>query len=81
MKCLSHSLCDVRWFVIERTPDDLTYYETYGIIYINKKVVQRLPFIHSENIKHIAEQFIPSWIVQTTMGFPKKIQVIQLHSH
>ena len=48
---------------MERTPDDLTYYEIHVMIYINKKVVQRPPFIHSENIKHIAEQFIPSWIV------------------
>jgi hypothetical protein len=48
---------------MERAPDNLTYYEIYAMIYINKKVVQRLPFIHSENIKHIAEQFIPSWIV------------------
>ena len=64
-----------------RTPDDLTYYEIYAIICINRKVVQQLPFIHSENIKYIAEQFIPSWIVQTTMGFPKEIQVVQLHTH
>jgi len=48
---------------MERTPDDLTYYKIYAIIYINKKVVKQPPFIHSENIKHIAEQFIPSWIV------------------
>ena len=48
---------------MERTPDKLTYYEIYVMIYINKKVVLRPPFIHSENIKHIAEQFIPSWIV------------------
>jgi len=48
---------------MKRTPNNLTYYEIYAMIYINKKVVQRLPFIHSENIKHIAEQFIPSWIV------------------
>jgi len=61
--CLSHSLCDVRLFVMERTPNNLTYYEIYVMIYINKKVVQRPPFIHSENIKHIAEQFILSWIV------------------
>lgn len=60
---LSHSLCDVRWFVIQQRPNHLTHYEIHVMIYINKKVVLQLHFIHSENIKHIAEQFIPSWIV------------------
>ena len=58
-----HLLCGARLFAMERPQNELTYHEMYVIIYINKKVVQRPPFIHSENIKHIAEQFIPSWIV------------------
>jgi hypothetical protein len=62
VKCLSHSLCDVRLFVIERAPNNLTHYEIYGIIYINKKGGSFTTFYSFKNIKHIAEQFIPSWI-------------------
>ena len=43
-----HLLCDARLLAMERPQNELTYHEMYVIIYINKKEVQRLPFICSK---------------------------------